>query len=105
MNMYFKAYKIKKAEYSNLPALLRRIGLVKGNEASPNWYVVSSKTFKVFGKELRKLARKQYPHVSNLKIKGIVNMELLQLGPIRLDKGVEFGYAITVTESENMFLL
>ena len=98
--MIFKAYKIKKAEYSNLPALLNRIGLVTDNQAAPGQCMVSRKTYKVFEKELYKLARKQYPNVARRRIMAIVGMELLNLGPVWLDRGVEFGYIVTVTEPE-----
>lgn len=98
--MIYKAYKIRKSEYSNLPALLNRIGLVTGNEAAPDQCVVSHKTYKVFEKEMYRLARKQYPNVARRRIMAIVGMELLNLGPARLDKGVEFGYIVTVTEPE-----
>lgn len=98
--MIYKAYRIKKSEYSNLPALLTRIGLVTNNEAAPGQCVVSRKTYKVFEKEMYRLARKQYPNVARRRIMAIVGMELLNLGPARLDKGVEFGYVLTVTEQE-----
>lgn len=100
MNIIFKAYKIKKAEYSNLPALLNRIGLVTGNQAAPGQCVVSRKTYKVFEKEMYRLARKQYPGISRRRIMAVIGMELLNLGPARLDKGMEFGYIVTVTEPE-----
>lgn len=98
--MIYKAYKIKKADYSNLPALLNRIGLVTGNQAAPDQCMVSRKTYKVFEKEMYRLARKQYPNVARRRIMAIVGMELLNLGPARLDRGVEFGYIVTVTEPE-----
>lgn len=97
--MIYKAYKIKKSEYSDLPALLNRIGLLTDNVAAPDRCVVSSKTYKVFKRELFKLAKKKYPLVIKRKLLSVVNMELLNLGPCEIDKGVEFGYIITAKES------
>lgn len=98
--MIYKAYKIRKSEYSNLPALLNRIGLVTGNEAAPDRCVVSRKTYKVFGRALYKRAKKEYPMLKANRLWSIVNLEILNLGPARLNRGVEFGYIVTVTEPE-----
>jgi hypothetical protein len=98
MSVIFKAYKIRKSEYTNLPALLKRIGLAHSHDAIPDRYVVSRKTYKVFEKEMYRLARKQYPGISRRRIMAVIDMELFKIFPVRLDNGVEFGYIIVVTE-------
>ena len=88
--MRMKSFKIKKKEYADLPALLRRIGAVEGSDvggreqAFPERTYVSLKTAKEMQRAIAKEAIKQYPwlRLKDTKTKAIVAMEWLNLGPV-----------------------
>lgn len=94
--MKIQVIKLKKSEYSNMPALLKRAGLVKEQQAYPSNIFVSEKTYKLIKTAIATQLKKQYPYVSQKKLKSSVSLELLNLGPVVVDKGIEVGYAVVV---------
>lgn len=94
--MKIQTIKLKKSEYSNMPALLKRAGLVKDNQAYPSNLFVSKKTYMAIKAAIMVQLRKQYPKASRKMLKMNVGLELLNLGPVVVDKGIETGYAVVV---------
>lgn len=93
-----KQYKIKASEYTDLAALLTRVGATEGNQAFPSDVYVNKKTMALFKSALKKLAKKKYPFLSERKLSTAVGMELLNLGPNE-SKDVKDGYIAVDTES------
>jgi len=83
-----KQYKIRTSEYTDLAALLTRVGATEGNQAFPS----------LFKSALKKLAKKKYPFLSERKLSTAVGMELLNLGPNE-DEDLKDGYIAVDTES------
>ena len=98
--MKIQTIKLKKSEYRDMPALLKRAGLVKDNQAYPSNIFVSEKTYAAIKAAMLTQLKKQYPYASQKKLKLTAGMELLNLGPVVIDKGIETGYAIIVPLSE-----
>lgn len=94
--MKIQTIKLKKSEYANLPALLKRAGLVKEQQAYPSNLFVSKKTYNTIKSAMMAQLRKQYPKASRKMLKMNVGLELLNLGPVVIDKGIETGYAVVV---------
>lgn len=93
-----KQYKIKASEYTDLAALLTRVGATEGNQAFPSDVYVNKKTMALFKSALKKLAKKKYPFLSERKLNNAVGMELLNLGPNE-SKDVKDGYIAVDAES------
>lgn len=100
VSMNIKTIKLKKSEYANLPALLKRVGLVRDNEAYPSNLFVSKPTYKRIKSAITAQFKKEYPHTRQERLKVSVGMTLLNLGPVVVDKGIELGYAVVVPLSE-----
>jgi len=98
--MKIQTIKLKKSEYANLPALLKRAGLVKDNQAYPSNLFVSKQTYKRIKSAITAQFKKEYPHTRQERLKVSVGMTLLNLGPVVIDKGIEMGYAVVVPLSE-----
>jgi len=94
--MKIQIIKLKKSEYRDMPALLKRAGLVKEQQAYPNNLFVSKKTYMAIKAAIMVQLRKQYPKASRKMLKMNVGLELLNLGPVVVDKGIETGYAVVV---------
>lgn len=94
--MKIQTIKLKKSEYANLPALLKRAGLVKEQQAYPSNLFVSKKTYMAIKAAIMVQLKKQYPYINRKKLKLTAGMELLNLGPVVIDKGIETGYAVVV---------
>lgn len=94
--MKIKTIKLRKSEYRDMPALLNRAGLVKDNQAYPSNLFVSKKTYMAIKAAMTAQLRKQYPKASRKMLKMNVGLELLNLGPVVIDKGIEVGYAVVV---------
>jgi len=94
--MKIQIIKLKKSEYANLPALLKRAGLVKEQQAYPSNLFVSKKTYMAIKAAIMVQLKKQYPYINRKKLKLTAGMELLNLGPVVIDKGIEMGYAVVV---------
>ena len=98
--MKIQIIKLKKSEYKDMPALLKRAGLVKEQQAYPSNIFVSEKTYKLIKTAIATQLKKQYPYINREKLKLTAGMELLNLGPVVIDKGIETGYAVIVPLSE-----
>lgn len=99
--MKIQTIKLKKSEYHNLPALLKRAGLVQDKHAYPSNLFVSKKTYALIKAAVAAQFKKEYPYISLKKVKHFVGLELLNLGPVVVDKGIELGYAVVVPLDEN----
>lgn len=98
--MKIQTIKLKKAEYRDMPALLKRAGLIKEQQACPSNLFVSEKTYKLIKAAIATQFKKQYPYINQKKLKIAVGLELLNLGPVVVDKGIEMGYAVIVSLEE-----
>lgn len=98
--MKLQTIKLKKSEYKDMPALLKRAGLVKEQQAYPSNLFVSENTYKLIKAAIATQFKKQYPYVNQKKLKCSVGLELLNLGPVVVDKGIETGYAVVVPLEE-----
>lgn len=90
-----KIIKIKKSEYTNLEALLRRAGLVdeSARTASPEKLYVNEATYKEMKRLLTAAYKKEFSYLSKNKIEYSVGAYLLNLGPA-LIKNQDGGNAI-----------
>jgi hypothetical protein len=102
--MNVKFLKLKKNEYYDLSALLKRAGLISkdGFTASPERLVVSVATEKKMKQRYRSVFKKQYPGASRQVIQYSVGLEFLNLGPrvssAKKTEVIPLGYAVVLEE-------
>lgn len=98
-----KVMKLRKSDYANLESLLKRAGLVDegSSRAYPENLFVSKQDAKKFIREISRAFKKEYPYLSQKKIKTAVGMYWLNLGPSEaLVEAVKPGYALVLNKND-----
>lgn len=88
-----QVFKLIKSDFTNLEGLLKRTGLVKGNNAEPSRIFVSPEDYSKLAKNIEKQFKKEYPYLTKDKLKFATGTYLLNLGPV-VTSAVRPGFAI-----------
>lgn len=92
--------KITKRMLKDPETILRKAGAVHGKSAFPSYVYMNKNDYKQLEKNLTAYAKKLFgKSATERKIKFMVGMELLNLGPVVLDKGIEKGYILVNDEA------
>lgn len=79
--MPLKIIKLSKKDHTDLANLLKKAGLVAGNNARPDLLFVNKKTSDKMKREYGKALKKQNPFINKKTLSYSVEMEFLNLGP------------------------
>lgn len=86
--------KITQTMLKDVSVLLKKAGAVKGDQAYPSHVFMTEMDFETLRKNLEKTVKKQYPYLDKRRMVTTVGMELLNLGPVTLKKGIQRGYLL-----------
>lgn len=99
MEVGVKIVKISKRDLKDLPKLLTKVGAVFRDQAYPSAVYCSKEDAKEIRKNLLKSFKKEYPYLSNNKLKFSESMTWLNLGPNEsLQDAIRPGYILVDTE-------
>ena len=92
--------KITKRMLKDPETILRKAGAVYKKQAFPSHVYMNKKDYEELEKNLTKYAKSLFgKNATEKRIKFMVGMELLNFGPVVLDKGIEKGYILVNDEA------